>query len=160
MLGHLETSVDVAAPIDDVFAFFSNPANLSRLTPPSLKFEILTPQPIEMRVGALIDYRLRVRGIPMRWQSEITRWEPGRLFTDTQKRGPYKTWVHTHGFEAVPGGTRVTDTLDFELPGGPIGRFVLPLVTRDVKRIFAYREQTLTELFPRLGPESVGVQVL
>src|SRR5579871_2259342 len=88
-----------------VFSFFADAHNLETLTPPWLNFEVLTPRPIEMRAGAKIDYQLRVHGIPLRWQSEITAWQPPSQFVDAQRRGPYRQWIHTHTFEEKNGGT-------------------------------------------------------
>ena len=137
------TDIWLPRPRDEIFQFFSDAANLETLTPPWLNFHILTPS-IELRPGALIDYRLRLYGIPLRWQSEISRWEPPDRFVDEQRRGPYRSWVHTHTFVEERGGTRVADTVDFEVPfGWLVGR----LVMRDVRRIFAYRTATLLRLF-------------
>ena len=128
---------------DEVFQFFSDAANLETLTPPWLNFHILTPA-IELRRGALIDYRLNLYGIPLRWQSEISRWEPPHCFVDEQRRGPYRSWVHTHTFVEERGGTRVVDTVNFEVP---FGWLVGWLVMRDVRRIFAFRTATLLSRF-------------
>lgn len=141
----IETDIVVGRPIEDVFAFFADAGNLERLTPPWLRFEILTPRPIAMRVGALIDYRLRVRGLPLRWRSEITAWEPPYRFVDEQRRGPYRLWIHEHTFETVDGGTRVRDRVEYAAPGGWIVQrlFVGP----DLKRIFDYRTEALGRVF-------------
>jgi ligand-binding SRPBCC domain-containing protein len=140
----LESDLWLPRPLDDVFAFFSDAANLEALTPPSLQFRILTPQPVAMRQGTLIDYRIRIHGIPIAWQSEISVWEPPHRFVDVQRRGPYRRWEHTHGFAAVNGGTRVTDSVDFEVPFAFVaGRFV----RREVEKIFAFRRKTLLTLF-------------
>jgi len=141
----LEREQTIDAPLDAVFAFFSDARNLERITPPWLHFEILTPPPIEMRVGTRIDYRLRLHGIPLRWQSEITAWEPGRRFVDEQRRGPYRTWIHAHEFEAVDGGTRVRDSVRYSVPGGAIINRLL--VAPDVARVFDHRERVLRRLF-------------
>lgn len=132
-------------PRDEVFQFFSDAANLEALTPPWLNFEVLTPA-IVLRQGALIDYRLRLYGVPLRWQSEISRWEPPERFVDEQRRGPYRRWVHTHTFAEERGGTRVADLVEFDVPFGWLaGR----LVMRDVRRIFAFRTSALLERFGR-----------
>ena len=136
----------VERPIDEVFAFFADAANLERLTPPWLKFEILTPTPIDMQPGRLIDYRLRIRGVPVRWQSEITLWDPPHAFADESRRGPYKYWVHNHRFESVDGGTRVVDEAHYDVPGGALVHRLV--VKRDVQKIFEYRQRQLAELFP------------
>ncbi len=87
--------------LDEVFDFFADAGNLELLTPPWLHFEILAPSPVEMREGTLIDYKLRLHGVPIRWQSEITVWQPPFRFVDRQRRGPYRLWVHTHRFESL-----------------------------------------------------------
>ena len=139
-----ESDLWVPRPLDDVFAFFSDAANLEALTPPWLHFRILTPQPIAMHPGTLIDYRIRLHGIPISWQSEITDWNPPRQFVDQQRRGPYRRWIHTHTFAAEGIGTRVSDRVDFEVPLGWLtGRFVL----RDVEKIFAFRRRQLVKRF-------------
>ena len=139
-----ESDLWVPRPLDDVFAFFSDAANLEALTPQWLHFRILTPQPIAMRPGTLIDYRIRLHGIPISWQSEITDWSPPRQFVDEQRRGPYRRWIHTHTFAAEGIGTRVSDRVDFEVPFGWLaGRFVL----RDVEKIFAFRRRQLVKRF-------------
>jgi len=133
---------------DQVFAFFSNAENLEKLTPAILRFEILTPTPIAMRVGAIIDYRIRIRGFPVTWRTEITTWEPGRRFVDEQLRGPYAKWRHEHNFEDVEGGTLVRDVVHYRPPGGPMAPLVnWMFVERDVRKIFHYRIERLEELF-------------
>jgi len=143
---HLNAECLVAARLDEVFDFFSNATNLERLTPPLIRFEVLTPAPITMREGLLIDYKLRIRGVPMRWQSEITAWQPQGYFVDEQRRGPYSFWRHQHRFEAAGDQTRVIDDVYYGVPGGALVHTLL--VRRDVQKIFAYRQQTLEQLFP------------
>ena len=133
-------------PIDEVFAFFADARNLARITPGWLSFAIVTPGPIEMKPGALIDYKIKLRGIPMRWQSEITAWEPPHRFVDEQRRGPYKFWIHEHTFEpAGEGRTEVGDRVHYGVPGGRlINRwFIAP----DLEKIFGYRRRKLQEIF-------------
>lgn len=128
-----------------LFPFFADAFNLERITPPFLRFRVVTPTPIEMRVGTRIDYRLRVRGIPLRWRTEITAWEPPLRFVDEQIRGPYRTWIHEHRFEAIEGGTRMIDTVQYAAPGGrPVE---LLLVDRDVAEIFEFRRRALGQIF-------------
>lgn len=142
----LEREQRIEQPLDEVFEFFAAARNLERLTPPWLSFEVLTPEPIEMRVGTLIDYRLRVHGIPLRWQSRIEEWEPGQSFIDRQIRGPYGLWHHRHTFAADGSATIVRDTVDYGLPLGALGDVAHPLfVRRDLERIFAYRRQAVIE---------------
>lgn len=136
--------VRLPTPIDETFEFFADAHNLERLTPPLLRFEILTPSPIEMKVGTLIDYRLRVRGVPLRWQSEITAWEPPYRFVDEQRRGPYRLWVHEHTFRAEDGGTLVEDHLQYAVPGGALINRLF--VARDVRKIFEYRSRRLRHI--------------
>ena len=136
------------APRDRVFAFFSDAYNLERLTPSFLRFRVLTPRPIEMRSGAVIDYRLRVRGVPMRWRTVIEDWNPPHSFIDTQQRGPYRLWHHTHTFEDLGESTRCVDTVRYQPPGGPLAELVNAIgVQRDVVRIFEFRMRTLESLF-------------
>jgi ligand-binding SRPBCC domain-containing protein len=141
----LTRSLDVPRPIEDVFAFFGDASNLERLTPPFLRFKILTPTPIAMRPGALIDYRISLRGLPMRWRSEITVWRPPFEFVDEQRRGPYRTWIHRHTFTEIPGGTRVVDDVEYAVPGGALAHTLF--VKRDLARIFDYRTAVMRALF-------------
>ncbi len=142
----------VPRPLDETFAFFSDARNLNRLTPPWVGFEILTPTPIAMRVGAEIDYRVRIRGVSMRWRSRITVWEPGVRFVDVQVRGPYRRWHHEHRFEMCEGGTRVIDTVEYRAPLGWLTHRLL--VDRDVRRIFAYRQEALPRILGEDAPTS------
>ncbi len=142
----------VPCPVDRVFAFFADAGNLEALTPPWLRFRMLTPLPIEMRAGAIIDYRLTVHGLPITWKTEILEWEPNRGFLDIQRSGPYRTWAHTHRFVPGNGGTTVTDHVEYELPLGPLGRVANGLVVRhDLDRIFGYRRQRIAEIFGSPG---------
>jgi ligand-binding SRPBCC domain-containing protein len=131
---------------DEVFSFYADAFNLEAITPPWLGFRVVTPGPIEMQPGAMIEYRLKLRGIPVRWLTEIEIWEPGRRFVDTQVRGPYRLWRHTHSFEDDPGGTRVRDSVSYEIPLGPLGELADRLmVRRDLARIFDYRRRAVVE---------------
>ncbi|MCG3149796.1 MAG: hypothetical protein PCFJNLEI_03261 [Verrucomicrobiae bacterium] len=136
----------VPRPVAEVFSFFADAGNLDRLTPAWLRFEILTPRPIEMKAGALIDYRLRLRGWPIRWRTRINEWLPPVRFVDEQVRGPYRLWHHTHTFVERDGGTLVGDRVRYAVPGGAVVNALF--VRRDVAKIFAYRQQKLAELFP------------
>ncbi len=146
----LERSSRLSRPLDEVFAFFADASNLEELTPPWLAFDIVTERPIEMAVGTLIDYRLRVRGLPLRWRSEITVWDPPHRFVDEQRKGPYRLWHHEHRFEADgPDTTRVLDHVDYAVWLDPI---VHPFIRRDVETIFDYRQERLRELFGLTPP--------
>ena len=137
----------IKKPLTEVFDFFSDAHNLAVITPPWLRFEVLTPAPIKMDVGTRIDYRLKLRGIPIRWQSEITEWNPPYTFADEQRRGPYRLWRHTHTFDEVKGGVVVGDTVEYAVWGNElIGRL---FVRRDIEKIFAYRSEQLDGIFHR-----------
>jgi ligand-binding SRPBCC domain-containing protein len=137
----------VRRPLAEVFAFFSDAANLEAITPDFLRFRILSPLPIAMRPGARIDYQLSLFGVPFRWRSRIEDWEPGRRFVDVQERGPYLRWHHTHEFDAVPDGTRVRDTVRYALPLGPLGALAHGLfVRRQVEGIFDHRRRRIEAL--------------
>jgi hypothetical protein len=140
---------DLPTPRAEVFAFFSDPANLEALTPPWLRFEVLTPRPLPQGEGALFDYRIKVRGLPVRWRTLIETFVPGEKFVDRQIAGPYALWHHTHRFEDLPGGgTRMTDQVRYRLGWGIIGRIVIALWVRlDIERIFEYRRQALADRF-------------
>jgi ligand-binding SRPBCC domain-containing protein len=139
------SSVWLPRPLEEVFPFFADAFNLQELTPPFLDFRVLTPGPLPMAVGTRIDYRLSLRGVPIRWQSEITAWEPPHRFVDEQRRGPYRAWIHEHRFTAKDGGTVVEDDVRYGVPGGRLAHALF--VRRDVERIFAYREERLRARF-------------
>ena len=141
----LETELWLPRPRAEVFAFFSGPRNLETITPAWLHFQILTPQPVAMRAGAIIDYRLRLRGVPIRWTTEITEWHPPYRFVDVQRRGPYRLWIHEHTFEEKDGGTVARDRVDYKVAFGALVHRLF--VGRDVERIFAYRRCVLSHYF-------------
>jgi ligand-binding SRPBCC domain-containing protein len=135
-------------PRNQVFDFFSDARNLQRITPAFLSFRVLTADPIAMRQGALIDYRLTLRGVPLRWRTEITTWEPPFRFSDVQLRGPYAEWIHTHTFEEENGGTLVRDVVRYRLWGpSVVTRWMNKLlVAPDTKRIFEFRHKALANI--------------
>lgn len=135
-------------PLTEVFEFFSRAANLERITPPWLRFALLTPAGVEMRAGVNIEYRLRLHGISLDWTSLIERWERDVRFVDLQIRGPYRLWRHEHRFTGVDGGgaTRVQDRVEYLLPFGQLGALALPLVRYDLHRIFDYRQAAVARL--------------
>lgn len=150
MIHVLEREQLVPRHRSEVFPFFADARNLERLTPPELRFAILTPGPIEMRAGAVIDYRLSLVGVPFRWRTRIEVFEPEDRFIDVQARGPYKTWRHQHEFREVPGGTALYDRVEYELPFGPLGDVVhAAIVRRQLDAIFSYRRATIEGLFGR-----------
>jgi len=140
----------VPSPVEDVFAFFSDAHNLEALTPALLRFQVLTPAPIEMAAGTLIDYRLRIRGVPMRWRTEIAEWDPPNGFVDVQLKGPYTSWHHTHRFATEDGGTRCRDIVRYRVFGGHLIQRLF--VRRDVEAIFSYRQAQMRERFGSSAP--------
>lgn len=140
----LETEQWLPRKIGEVFEFFADAFQLEAITPPWLHFHVLTPRPISMIPGAKIDYRLRLHGVPVKWQSEISVWEPPCRFVDRQLHGPYRLWHHEHTFVEHNGGTLVHDRVDYSVPGGPLVHSLL--VRRDLERIFSYRRKRLEEL--------------
>jgi ligand-binding SRPBCC domain-containing protein len=131
-------------PPEDAFQFFSDAFNLEAVTPPWLGFRVVTPGPIEMGEGTLIEYRLRLHRVPVRWLTRIEVWDPPRRFVDVQVRGPYRYWHHTHSFEPADGGTLMRDEVRYEIPYGPLGSLAARLfVRRDLERIFDHRHEAV-----------------
>ncbi len=149
-LGTLDSRLWVPQAVDQVFPFFADAFNLETITPPLIHFAVLTPRPIEMRAGLRIDYRLRLLGLPFRWQSEITAWDPPRRFVDEQRRGPYRVWVHEHRFAEQDGGTLVTDHVRYTVPGDVLVDRLF--VRGQLRKIFTYRRARLQELFAGPAP--------
>lgn len=143
---HREVSVPRGLP--EVFEFFSQAENLEKITPPWLKFHLLTSKPIEMVEGATIAYSLRIHGLSVQWLSWIECWDPPFSFVDVQLKGPYRLWRHTHSFVSREGSTVIADSVEFALPFGVLGDIVYRIqVERDIRRIFDYREQRVKERF-------------
>lgn len=140
------TELWLPRPRPEVFNFFADAGNLQTITTPWLSFEILTSSPVEMRPGALIDYRLRVHGFPIRWRTEITEWNPPHRFVDQQVRGPYHVWHHTHTFNERDSGTLCRDEVVYRPRGGTLINKLF--VRRDVEQIFCFRAAQLQRLFP------------
>jgi ligand-binding SRPBCC domain-containing protein len=139
-------------PLAEVFDFFADARNLEELTPPFLSFQVLTPSPIPMHVGTTIDYQLRIHGLPIRWRSLISAWQPPFRFVDEQIRGPYSLWHHEHTFEECDGGTLIRDVVNYSVPGGWIINKLF--VQRDLQAIFDYRQQQMQK---RFGGQQVDV---
>jgi ligand-binding SRPBCC domain-containing protein len=154
----LEAAQYLPYPRDQVFEFFSDASNLQVLTPAWLHFSIVTPPPIHIAAGTLIDYRLRVHSVPVRWQSRISLWEPPLRFVDEQTRGPYRRWHHEHVFEPADGGTLCRDDVEYEVYGGSLvnSLFVRP----DLFKIFAFRQSKLRELFAETGGSTLRLNGL
>jgi len=148
----LTAHLHVSSPLEETFAFFADAANLSRITPPELGFSIATSLPVAMQEGTLIDYSIKLWGVPMRWRTRIAVWEPGRRFVDEQLSGPYDTWVHTHRFAPNPsGGTDIDDEVVYSLPFGVLGRIAAPIVRLPLRRIFGFREREVMRILGARG---------
>jgi ligand-binding SRPBCC domain-containing protein len=137
----------VPRAIDEVFAFFADAHNLEILTPPWMHFRTVTCDPIVLAVGTRFEHRLRVRGIPVRWESEITAWDPPQRFVDEQRRGPYRFWIHEHRFTPRDGGTDVSDHVEYAVLGGAAINSLL--VAPDLRKVFDCRRQVLLARFGR-----------
>ncbi len=144
----LRTHLVLHQPREEIFAFFADAANLEAITPPELRFRIETPLPVAMHEGALLEYRLRLWGIPIRWRTRIAVWEPPHRFVDEQIAGPYARWIHTHTLTDAPGGgTAVDDEVRYRLPYGVLGELAHPLVRVQLGRIFGYRQERVRRRF-------------
>ena len=144
----LESNQFINKPIEEVFQFFSKPENLSVITPAKLGFKILSPNPIKMEVGRLIDYNIYLLGIPIHWRTLITDYEPPNMFVDQQIKGPYAMWHHTHTFHKVKGGVEIKDRVVYSIPFGFLGRLLNYLwIKRDLNNIFLYRKKVIDKLF-------------
>jgi len=149
----LERVQRVAAPVDRVFGFFSDPRNLAALTPPWLSFRIVGPLPGTLTEGSRLEYRIRWAVFPLRWVTRITRWRPNEEFQDVQESGPYAAWIHTHRFRPDGDGVLMEDRVEYALPFGPLGRLVhAARVRRQLEAIFDYRRKAIAALFPGGGP--------
>lgn len=148
----LLSEVHLSTPRDRVFERFSAPATLESLSPPWVHCRMIGPAPAVMALGATIEYRFRLHGVPIRWVAGITMWNPPDVFVDEQVRGPYRRWTHTHTFVAKGDTTIVGDRIEFAAPGG---KFIERWVVRDLRRIFLFRREALLRGFaePQPWPE-------
>jgi ligand-binding SRPBCC domain-containing protein len=146
MTHHLRVSQELPVALDRVFPFFARAENLQRITPPELKCLIVTPTPITMAEGTIIDYQLRLLIVPFRWRSRISTWDPPYKFVDEQVAGPYREWVHTHEFTQTKTGTIISDHVQYRLPLFPFGELSYPMVRLQLARIFAFRRVTVRQL--------------
>ena len=148
----LEREQRLPGPPEQAFGFFGDAANLAAITPGWLSFRILSPEPIDMRAGTLLDYRITLHGVPVRWRTRIESWDPPLRFTDRQIRGPYRLWHHTHTFERGGEETLMRDVVRYALPLGPLGAIAhVAFVRRDLERIFAFRQQAVERLMASSG---------
>jgi ligand-binding SRPBCC domain-containing protein len=153
-----ETSTWIDAPLENVFEFFSDPANLGRITPPSMRFRIVEAPSRRLQEGDQIDYSIRVLGLPMRWRTRIVMWREGEAFSDLQERGPYRLWIHTHTFHRDRDGVLMTDVVEYELPLGWLGSlFGGHLVARQIEKIFSFRTEAIEQIFGATKPENFTV---
>lgn len=144
----LERKQIIQRPRDEVFEFFADAGNLERITPPELNFHIITLQPIDIKKGALIDYKLKLRGIPIIWKTEITQWNPPFDFVDSALKSPYKQWIHLHTFEEGENGeTIMKDIVRYRLPFEPLGDIAHFYVKKELAYIFDYRYKIIEEIF-------------
>ena len=141
----IDQSFTIGQSKEDIFEFFASAENLERLTPPWLNFKILSALPIDMAAGTVIEYQIKLHGIPIRWESEITLWDPPHNFCDVQRKGPYRKWVHEHIFETSDVGTLVRDRVNYEVIGGNLINKLF--VKKDLDKIFNYRQATLLSIF-------------
>ena len=147
-MGRLVRVQWVPRPVDEVFPFFAEPRNLAVITPPWLGFRVVSDGDLSMRTGLRIEYRVSPLGFPQRWVSEISRWDPPHAFVDEQRVGPYRRWHPLHRFEPRDGGTELVDEIDYEVPMGPLGRLIEPvLVAPRLRRIFDYRARVIGDRF-------------
>ncbi len=146
MLHTFQTSMTLPLPLARVFPFFADAANLERITPPELRFQIVTPQPQPIQKNRLIEYRFRLLGMPFSWLARISKWNPPHEFVDEQLSGPYKQWVHTHRFQERDGNTVIDDEVTYRLPLSLLGEIAFPLTRWQLRRIFAFRQEAIRDL--------------
>ncbi len=148
MAEHILTrELTLDSPIKKVFDFFADAGNLERITPPELNFRIITTQPIAIKKGTLIDYQLKLRGLPVKWRTEISEWNPPHLFVDRALKSPYKQWIHRHTFtELAENKTLIEDEVRYRLPLEPFGDLAHWFVRRELDYIFDFRQRVVKEI--------------
>ena len=143
---------DLPGDLESVFSFFADVENLELITPSWVGFRVLTRMPCEIRAGTILDYRIRLVGVPVRWRTRIMTWEPPFRFTDLQERGPYASWEHTHSFEKITDGVRMRDTICYTMPFGFVGTLAHVIAVRSsLRRIFDYRYEVLAREFGKVA---------
>jgi ligand-binding SRPBCC domain-containing protein len=170
-----ESAMELPLPRDRVFGFFAAAGNLQKITPPELGFRIVTPPDVVIGAGTLLEYRLRLFGVPFGWVSRISVWEPPERFVDEQIRGPYRQWIHEHSFEEKamrgraadggaadgvsrrPGATIIRDRVRYRLPLEPLGDLAYPLVRLQLARIFAFRERAVRDALLTAGAHAASL---
>ena len=145
----LTTELLVEEPREQLFEFFADAFQLETITPPWLHFSVESPRPIDMHAGTLIDYKLRLHGLPIRWRSKISDWEPPFQFVDEQVKGPYRYWYHLHTFDETARGTLIRDVVHYAVPCGFITHPLL--VRRDLTKIFGFRREKMSHIFTPVG---------
>lgn len=149
---HFEKEIVIRHSLERVFGFFSKAENLNKITPKKFNFQFITPLPIIIQQGTIIDYKLNIYNIPVHWRTEISVWQPPHRFVDVQVKGPYRKWIHEHLFAAVPEGTRMIDSIQYSLYGGIMTPLLNKiLVRRDIQNIFNFRQKKLASLFSENG---------
>lgn len=152
MIHTLHYSVELPQPQETVFSFFADVAHLQAITPPELDFTVITPLPVTMATGTLLEFRLSLFGVPFGWTTEISAWEPPHRFIDRQLVGPYTQWIHRHTFRpGTSGGTVMDDDVTYELPASPLGELAYPLVRRELEKIFTFRRETILRMLATAG---------
>lgn len=147
-LKRYQTEVVIPRPVKEVWPFFADAHNLEKITPPWLNFKVLSQSTQKIQEGTTFEYKLRVKGFPVKWKSKIINWIDEKQFMDIQLEGPYSRWEHLHTFEPTEGGTLMKDTVDYELPFGALGRIAAGwMVDKDVKTIFEYRKKVIVDIF-------------
>lgn len=146
----IKTEQFIKRSLAEVFDFFSRPENLSEITPPEINFRILTPLPLEMKQGTVIDYTIKLFKIPVHWRTLITTYEPPHRFVDEQIKGPYTLWHHTHIFKEVSGGVEIHDSVSYSIPFGFLGRLLHAVwIKRDLEQIFEHRKNVIDHIFAK-----------